>query len=573
MTLVVISTLACPSCNEISALLIEHQISHWKLNIEDEPTVFRVANDISHQAGLPQVFDAMDRYIGEYDGVKAWLISQRSLPNATEQNLGKLIQIAQAHGRLIEAGTSSALNTPLVALCSNDDDDDGDDDKETDGLPKRKFCRSCSSSSSTSTSKYEPGHASASASSSSSSSVSSQYFAPSLDAESKSFAERPLDGGEEIPNELLSKVCRALLHGPHRLQLSFRWLGATFHRRTFRLKRLHQSIDNLPWLNHERYPTVSVVAGLYRQGYFTSLTASEAEASSSPEPPAKKSFRFVCHSHAYVLNYLHQYTGVARPASVVAHELNMLFLRLCDRYVSSDGCQVDYQAIANSPEFTDYSERVHELQAVNLDDLSVPARKAFFLNLYNALIIHAKIATANPKWAFQRSGFFTTRSYCIDGLRWTLDDIEHGALRANQRLPGFFTRYQFSEDDPRLKYALQPDPRIHFALVCGAKSCPPLRSFDEAELEESLDLVTRSFCEQSISIDHDGQAITLSLLFKWYKSDFGSTDAEVVAWIARHHPPLAALDLEHFSINYSTYDWTSNGKFTEQTVSTDEEAL
>ncbi len=39
------------------------------------------------------------------------------------------------------------------------------------------------------------------------------------------------------------------------------------------------------------------------------------------------------------------------------------------------------------------------------------------------------------------------------------------------------------------------DPRIHFALVCGAKSCPPIKVYAPTSLEEGLDSATMAFCE------------------------------------------------------------------------------
>jgi hypothetical protein len=40
-----------------------------------------------------------------------------------------------------------------------------------------------------------------------------------------------------------------------------------------------------------------------------------------------------------------------------------------------------------------------------------------------------------------------------------------------------FTR-PFSKSDPRFKVALEThEPLIHFALVCGAKSCPPIKTY------------------------------------------------------------------------------------------------
>ena len=61
-------------------------------------------------------------------------------------------------------------------------------------------------------------------------------------------------------------------------------------------------------------------------------------------------------------------------------------------------------------------------------------------------------------------------------FRFSLSDLEHGLLRGNKRPPGRLSKL-WGKDDPRfpLAKALTPmDPRIHFALVCGARGCPPV---------------------------------------------------------------------------------------------------
>ena len=60
---------------------------------------------------------------------------------------------------------------------------------------------------------------------------------------------------------------------------------------------------------------------------------------------------------------------------------------------------------------------------------------------------------------------------------YSLHDIESGVLRANRKAVATFFR-PFSNGDPRLAIALpEPEPMIHFALVCGAKSCPPIKTY------------------------------------------------------------------------------------------------
>ena len=75
--------------------------------------------------------------------------------------------------------------------------------------------------------------------------------------------------------------------------------------------------------------------------------------------------------------------------------------------------------------------------------------------------------------------FFNTVRYIIGGYEYSLQDIENGVLRANRKGVGMLTK-PFSKFDPRLSMALEThEPLIHFGLVCGAKSCPPIKTYTD----------------------------------------------------------------------------------------------
>ena len=57
---------------------------------------------------------------------------------------------------------------------------------------------------------------------------------------------------------------------------------------------------------------------------------------------------------------------------------------------------------------------------------------AFFINIYNALVIHGNIERGTPTNTYQRYKFFSTVSYNIGGQNFTLNDIENGILRGNK---------------------------------------------------------------------------------------------------------------------------------------------
>ena len=86
------------------------------------------------------------------------------------------------------------------------------------------------------------------------------------------------------------------------------------------------------------------------------------------------------------------------------------------------------------------------------------------------MTIHGLAASpALPGSVLEVEGFWRNTCYNIGGHVFSLDDIEHGVLRVNRPHPSSGERL-LGESDPRLQFMMsEVDPRIHFALVCGAK--------------------------------------------------------------------------------------------------------
>jgi len=111
------------------------------------------------------------------------------------------------------------------------------------------------------------------------------------------------------------------------------------------------------------------------------------------------------------------------------------------------------------------------------------------------------------------------------------------------------------------------DPRIHFALVCGAKSCPAINVFTAENLDRGLQAAAESFCSQEVCIDSN--KVILSKIFLWYKADFGSSDNECLRWICQHLSKEDQEKLSHLleapnsesliKVSYSEYNWNLNG--------------
>ena len=255
---------------------------------------------------------------------------------------------------------------------------------------------------------------------------------------------------------------------------------------------------------------------------------------------------------------------------LMAQQIRNILLKLFSTFLSEDGSAVDYHGISKSKLFEQFKLLSVELQRVDLNVMSETEKLAFFINIYNALVIHAHVDKGVPTTTYTRYKFFSSMSYNIGGYVLSLNDIENGILRANRASMATLYMKPFSKTDPRLKIMLsEVEPRIHFALNCGAKSCPPIKTFSGKEVLEQLDVATGAFLENddALYINDDKTEVRLTQLFQWYQVDFGESMSQVLSWIHQHvtlpdkKSSLAeVLDRNQYKVSYTPYDWGHNAK-------------
>jgi len=256
-------------------------------------------------------------------------------------------------------------------------------------------------------------------------------------------------------------------------------------------------------------------------------------------------------------------------AGELGKQMRTLILELYDEFLSGDGKSVDYDGIAKSDLFKEYKEMANRLIRVELLDVKHNEKLAFLINVYNALVIHMTVVHGKPGSAWQRYKFFTRPGYIIAGHTYSLNDIENGLIRSNKSPPMSASK-QFSKKDPRLPFALKSlDPRIHFALVCGAQSCPPIKTYDADNVDDALTQATIAFFDgDGILLDEDKREASVTRICKWYRSDFGADDFDVLGWITsflegpKREACIRMLTTNPlgFKIKYQEYNWGSNSK-------------
>lgn len=231
----------------------------------------------------------------------------------------------------------------------------------------------------------------------------------------------------------------------------------------------------------------------------------------------------------------------AQPVEAVDHST---FNELLIDYV--DGGYFDYREFVNNPgdvkKLNQYRQRLSRVEA---DDLSRDEALAYWMNLYNASTVHL-IAKNYPVDSIKNLGgwvqsVFDKKFIPTQRGKLSLNNVEHDIIR-----PTF------------------DEPRIHFALVCAAKSCPPLRyeAYTADELDSQLADQAHRFLSSKMNqftLSNGSLSLELSSIFYWYGEDFGGEDG--IADYLRNHLPSKQADLieeDRYGISYRDYDWSLN---------------
>ena len=253
----------------------------------------------------------------------------------------------------------------------------------------------------------------------------------------------------------------------------------------------------------------------------------------------------------------------------VAADLHRIVNALKAEAYDAERGRVDYARLCASPTYAEYCQCARRLQSFDPSALgSRQERLAFWINLYNALIVDAVIQFKVKRSVNEAPGFFWRAAYNIGGRRYCSFDIEYGLLRANASHPAIPGPH-FGSRDPRRRYSLeQLDPRLHFALVCAARSCPPIAVYDAAHIDEQLDMAAHAFINHGgVKIDHAADEVWLSQIFQWYATDFRGRPfalgdkrplLEFISAYLADEADREYMRRDKLTVRFRPYDWSLN---------------
>lgn len=184
-------------------------------------------------------------------------------------------------------------------------------------------------------------------------------------------------------------------------------------------------------------------------------------------------------------------------------------------------------------------EFVASLGSQGSQELSPDKGKALLINAYNSMTMEWIVENYPVQSIWDTPSPFKSRRFRLGGESVSLDEIE-SRLREMK------------------------DPRIHAALVCAARSCPPLRreAYLAGRLDEQLDANVREWLANPAlnKFYPDRRLVSVSPIFKWYRSDFDAYPGGLRGFLLKFGPPAAAAKLAdgQFAIRFETYHWGLN---------------
>ncbi len=181
----------------------------------------------------------------------------------------------------------------------------------------------------------------------------------------------------------------------------------------------------------------------------------------------------------------------------------------------------------------------------------------FWINIYNAFVL-IKLEQ-NPEIYKKKNQLYSGKHFIISQKKISLDDIEHGILRKskNKYSMGYFNNW-FPGKFEKMMRVNFVDHRIHFALNCGAASCPPIRFYQSENIDQQLNLATLSYLSQETKYNAKTNIVELPKLMWWFRADFGGRKG--ILQILKQFEIIPEAANPKFA--FKTYNWDlEKGKF------------
>ncbi|KAM1034397.1 hypothetical protein PS1_038080 [Malus domestica] len=209
-------------------------------------------------------------------------------------------------------------------------------------------------------------------------------------------------------------------------------------------------------------------------------------------------------------------------------------------WISTDKSKLPHASFA----IDNYRTLVEQLERVNVTQMEMNAQIAFWINMYNALVMHAHLAYGIPHSSLKRLALFHKAAYNIGGQVISANAIEQSifgfqTLRVGRWLETFLStgwRKKFGEDKQLRNSKLGlpvSEPLVCFALCTGAFSDPALKVYTAANVRNELEEAKKEFIKANVVVKKS-KIILLSKVLERFarEASFGSDD--LLKWVTEN---------------------------------------
>lgn len=168
--------------------------------------------------------------------------------------------------------------------------------------------------------------------------------------------------------------------------------------------------------------------------------------------------------------------------------------------------------------------------------------------------------TPDKTWAKNDALVYWLNAYNLFTIKLIVDnypvkkitDLDSGKPWDVKRIELAGQKYSLNQIENDIIRPTFKDARIHFAVNCAAKSCPPLlnKAFTAATVQTTLEQRTKTFVNSKANVLTE-KNVKISKIFDWYKADFG----EINTFLSKYSTTKIAKDAK---VEFTTYDWNLN---------------
>ncbi|KAM7264117.1 hypothetical protein ACFE04_001800 [Oxalis oulophora] len=191
---------------------------------------------------------------------------------------------------------------------------------------------------------------------------------------------------------------------------------------------------------------------------------------------------------------------------------------------------------------------VEQLGKVNPIHLSYNEKLAFWINLYNALIMHAYLAYGVPKSDLKFFSLMQKAAYTVGGNSFSAAVIEYVILKMKPpmhrpQIALLLALQKLKVMEEQRKSAIDTcEPLVAFAISSGMYSSPAVRIYTAKNIREELLEAQRDFIRASVGVSSKGKLLVPKMLHCFAKGFV--EDSNLAVWISHYLPANQAAFVE-----------------------------